>query len=521
MGVELLEVDDDANIVISYNPNYYATLAKFHQDNAYFRLLTGPASSGKTYACAWELLMLAMAQEPAIDKVRYSRALVVRNTHGLLLSATIPSFKSAYGQLLTAPYGKLVMNPQNTYGLINTPLPDGTILHFEITFRSFDSEASARNALGVEPTYVYIDEISEFSESLVTDITRRTGRYPPKKTCRATRPSVIASTNGPTMAHFTYNWATGEKNALFMSMLAEIRKNDPTTSYDAFFSWFEQPPALLPPTYDWTDRAIHPTDWKPNPLAENVENLTDGYGHYYNQLTSSPNKIRAYVLGQYSPLTTGKLVYPMFSRARHVVAEDTIDRRAVRGVYLAFDFGRTPCCAVACVMPDGRIVITDEIITEDCAISTLMVEFLKPLLAQRYNNPQILGATGDPTGGVLSQAVELSPVNVLLAHGVPFEEPPCGNDVDARIEGVRQSLLRLSTQGQPYLTVTDNCEVLVSGFESEYIYKKTHRGMADRPDKSHPISDIQDAVQYLVSMLMELVGARHTRRTRLKPTKWL
>src|SRR5271165_164669 len=56
------------------------TLASFMKSNAFGRIAAGPVGSGKTTACAIELLRRAVEQAPGADGIRYTRFGILRQT---------------------------------------------------------------------------------------------------------------------------------------------------------------------------------------------------------------------------------------------------------------------------------------------------------------------------------------------------------------------------------------------------------------------------------------------------------
>jgi Terminase large subunit, T4likevirus-type, N-terminal len=495
---------------LGYNPDQQPTLARFHKDNSYFRLVRGPAGSGKTYGAAWEVLLRALAQPPAPDGVRYTRALVVRNTFPMLRTATIPTFKNSIGPLF-----RFVEHPLPE-AKCRHALPDGTVLDCHIIFRSFDDEESARNSLGAEFTFCLIDEVSEFSETIVLDIIRRAGRYPSGSKGKPLWYGVWAAMNGPPEDHWTYQWEQGQRKDLF----DEISKLMPQGT---FFKAFAQPPALLPPDGDWASKPIDIKAWRPNPAAENVTNLPGGYGDYYAMLTNSVNKIRAYVLGEYSPLVVGTRVFPEFNPALHQI-EMPAEPPRNWPLYIGFDFGRTPVAVIALATPGGRLVVTDEIKLENAAVSTLAQDHLLPLLRDKYKHNPLEGAWGDPAGSIDTQAVETSPFQVLWAEGIPVDDPGGANRLDPRLEAVKQALTRLDQEGRPQLQVDTGCVDLTHALLVGYVYEKVRGHTKDVPTKSHVrwVSDLSDALQYLCLGYFAEVSAKAKRPKMAKRTpRWL
>ena len=497
-------------IRLDYDPDESPTLSQFHADGTYFRMVRGPAGSGKTYAAMWEIWLRAIAQAPAPDGVRYSRALIVRNTYGMLRTSTLQTFKNTIGPLF-----KIAEFP-TPRAVCAMPLSDGTSINIEVVFQSFDSEESVRNALGLEFTYCVIDEISSFDEQTVLDIIRRCGRYPSGRQGAPSFYGVWAAMNGPPESHFLAAWEDGRKASLFAQLSEKI-------THTQYFRAFAQPAALLPPI-GWSDKPIDADEWAPNPEAENVRNIPGGYGSWYAMLGSSGANIRAYVLGEYAPLQSGKLVFPEFNKELHIIEEFKVPVNWP--IYLSFDFGRTPVCGVATATPAGRLIIVDIITLEDASVSTLAQDFLLPLLRDKYKTNPIKGAWGDPAGSIGAQSVETSPYEVLLEEGIPIEDPGGGNKLGPRIESVKKALTSLDGAGKPILQVVSTCIDLVHALSSAYIYEKSAGAngvVGDKPTKTHVrwASDLADMVQYLC--LGYYAGVTTTKAAPLKKlkTRWL
>lgn len=470
------EPDPFDNDTIGFNFLEYPTLHEMALDPARVKIICGPAGSAKTSGIIWQLLIKALEQKPSSDGVRYSRALVVRNTNIMLRSTTIPSFKTMLGNLMTFRLGSYPL-----MGHLRCDLNDGTKVHFDVEFMAFDDEKSQNKLLGCEPTFAFVDEVSEIPESLIFAIDRRLGRYPSGRFGRPSWVGLMAATNGPLKNHWLYEWYLGKKDKEFAMMSENIGR--------PYFSFYKQPAALL--------RQPDGT-WKPNPKCENIKNLPNGFGYYYAQLGADEQKIKAYVEGDFADLVTGKVVFPEFNSERHIIPSFNVPAGAP--LYLGFDFGRTPVCTIYTATAGGRMILIDEVMGEDMSIETLVTEHLRPLLRQKYPNNLVNGAWGDPSGGVSAQSVELSPFDVLLNNGIPIENPGT-NKLQPRLEVVKQYLTKLDRGGQPMFQVTENCKYFIEAIKYNYIYESV-RGkndvVRDTPTKSHEgwCSDLIDSCQY-------------------------
>lgn len=489
-------VQSDSN-EIGFDFNMYPTLHRMALSDARIKLALGPAGSAKTSGIIWQILIAAIQQKPASDGVRYSRCLVVRNTYQMLKSTTIPSFKTMLGNLMTFRLGGFPL-----LGHLRCHLNDGTEVHLDVEFVAVDSEAAQNKLLGAEPTFAFVDEISEIPEHLIYAIDRRLGRYPSGRFGKASWVGMWCATNGPLKNHWLYEWYMGKKDKEFSEISKRIGR--------PYMEVFKQPPAL-----------IEQPDGRflPNPQAENIENLPNGYGYYYSMLGAEREKINAYVLGDFSDLRTGKVVFPEFTEDRHVIPQFNLPSGAP--LYLSFDFGRTPVCIIATMTSGGRLVIVDEIMGEDMSIDTLMSEHVKPVLRQKYSTNPVAGATADPSGVVEAQSVDVSPFDVLMNHGVPVESPGT-NKLQPRLEAVKQYLTKLDKTGQPQLQITSNCKYLIDALKYTYVFESV-RGkndvVRDTPTKTHEgwASDLADATAYLC--LYTGLLSRYKQKTRKSSTR--
>lgn len=457
-------------------------------------------NSAKTSYMTMEILRRACMQEPNRDGIRRTRVLVGRNTYQILKSATIKTFMEMWGGFAQFKTGSFPM-----MAFLRIELTDGTKVHCDVEFISFDTPESITKLLGYEPTMVFLDEISELPVDVIEGAARRVGRFPPKDPSTgfkgATWSGVIGATNGPRKSHWLYDWYLGKNDDKFE--IAQRGSPDNRKQFELFF----QPPALL--------RTVS-GDWIPNPRAENIDNLADGYGYYYDMLSGKDADIQAYVEGRFADLVTGKLVFPQFNHSIHVVDHNKLNLTGGFPLYLSFDFGRTPFCSVATTFEGGSLVVIDEIMGEDMSMETLVNEHVLPKLRKRYPKAWVEDAWADPAGEVKTQAVELSPYDVLRNNGIPVQNPDPGNRLEPRIEAVRQMLTKLSSSGRPMLRISSNCPVTIASLGSDYIYelkRGTNGVVQDKPTKSHVnwVSEAADAVQYLAIGYNSMLGVRERR----------
>lgn len=474
---------------INFDFDKYPTLLELAKDPSYIKMVVGPAGSAKTSGLFAYVLYLAMQQFPGTDNIRRTRVAVLRQTYQQLAKATLTTVRTILGGLVTVTDGK----PPT--GHANFPMPDGTRVDLELVFYALESPNAEQDALGAEFTILLVDEVSSIdNEDLLMTFISRLGRYPSKAYGPRNDAIVCAlgASNGPKVNHWLYQWKQGLRDDKFKEIEREIGR--------PYFKLFQQPPALL-----LKDDGTH----EPNPKAENIDCLPGGYNYYFNQLSRTTDHIKAYIYGEFVPLSTGKVVFSNFRHDIHVVQQNKfLAQWGKRGrIGLTFDFGRTPVCLAWVDLPGGGMVVFDEFMAEDISIDGFWTNVVRPGLMERYPGC-VAGrtgyATGDPSGFDLTAAVDLSPFLVLQNHGVEIEFP-AGERKDTlapRLEAVRQRLSRLdAVNAAPMLQITDNCKFLIDAIMTTYIYQevKGAKGKYNEvPTKTHVgwSSDLCDALAY-------------------------
>ncbi len=436
---------------------------KFHQSNAYVRGLMGPIGSGKSVTCVQELMNLALRiQKPHSDGIRRTRFAVVRNTYPELKSTTIKTFQDWFPvEICPIKFD----TPISCH--MQHKLPDKTLVDMEVFFLALDKEQDVKKLLSMELTAVWLNEAREIRKSIVDAATGRIGRYPPKRLGGPTRSCMIMDTNPPDDDHWWYH-------------LAELDKPDN-------WQFFQQPPALLKDELG---------DWYGNPLAENVNNLSDGYQYWLNQIGGKTKQwIRVYIEGRYGTITDGMPVYPEFRDEVHISeCLDPVDRPLILG----WDFGLTPACIIAQVTLRGQLLIRSELVADRMGLSQFAELVVRPHLAEHYPDNPVGLSVGDPAGTAESQTDQQSCIQVLNDASIPTIPAPT-NKIEPRLNAVRHFLTRM-VDGMPGVLIDKRCKVIRKGFNGGYKYERVQVSgddrFRDKPCKnrySHP----HDALQYL------------------------
>lgn len=435
---------------------------EFHIADNFVRGLMGPVGSGKSSSCCVEIVGRALRQRPANDGIRKSRWLIIRNTYPELKSTTIKTWETWFPSNV-AP---IKWDTPITSTMKINDIGDGTGMELEVLFMALDRPTETGKLRSLELTGAWINEASEIPKEIFDMVTQRVGRYPSKLQGGPSWSGIILDTNPPDDDHWYYKVAEEEKPEDWM--------------------FFHQPGGL------YREGDV----FKPNPDAENIINLPDGHNYYIRQLASKTDDwINVFLLGNYGSTSTGKPVYPEYNDKVHCLTKNVEAERGLP-IVLGWDFGLTPACVILQVTARGKIIILDEIISEDMGIRQFTNEMVKPHLVNKYSGFTWYSA-GDPAGNIRAQTDERTCLQELLEAGITTEPAPT-NDFIPRRESVAFFLTKLA-DGDPAFALNPRCTNLRKGFSGRYKYERLKVAGAAR-FKDRPVKDmsshIQDALQY-------------------------
>ncbi len=435
--------------------------------------IMGPIGSGKTYGSCQRVFEQICEQAPNKSGVRKSRWIAVRNTYPDLKGTTIKDWRELYDNE-EVKLGKFNMDFPPTHSL-DFDLEDGTRVIAEIVFLALDRPDSVRKLRGLQVTGFWLNEVKELSKAVVDMCDGRHGRYPDNCSWHG----MIGDTNAPDSDHWYYE-------------LAEDVKPEGWT-------FLRQPPGVFEVPLVQPDGSIKVT-FKPNPKAENLNNLPEGY--YIRQVQGKkPDWIRVNLANKYGNVSTGKPIYEgAWDEPKHLSKFDLLPIPRVKKLLLGFDFGRTPACIIGQLMPNGKLRILEELVATGMGIRKFMDEVVVPTLADKY--PAFKGkqieAYCDPAGIAKSGNDENSPIGILWDEYKLQAWPTSTNQPLKRWEAVNYFLLG-DTDGIPAFELSPSCKVLRKGFNGGYALRRLNTSgeryaeTADKNAYSHP----HDALQYL------------------------
>lgn len=449
-------------------------LAQYLKSRARVTFIRGPLGSGKTFASCQRVFDQICEQRPNRNGVRKSRWLAVRNTYSDLETTTIKDWKDLYCNDDMPSLGRFIGSTPPTHYL-DFDLEDGTRVKAEVVFLALDRPDHVKKLRGTQVTGFWLNETKEISKAIIDMCDGRHGRYPSAADGGPSWHGMIGDTNSPDDDHWYYD-------------LAENIKPDE-------WVFLTQPGGVI---REKTGKNTY--RWVPNPEAENINNLPDGY--YIRQVQSkSDDWVRVNLANEYGSVSTGKAIYGnTWKDAKHTSKHVLLPIPKVQKLLLGFDFGRTPACIIGQLMPNGRLRVLKELVSTGMGIRTFMDTVVIPCLKSEFARFPIKGmeAYGDPSGVAKSGNDENSPIGILNDEYNLTTYPTATNKPNQRWEAV-EYFLELDIDGETGFELSSNCPVLRKGFNGGYHFRRLnvsgerYADVADKNSYSHP----HDALQYL------------------------
>jgi hypothetical protein len=465
-----------SNIV--YTPAGPVTTA-FHNSNAFVRIITGPIGSGKSIACIMDMMMHALKQPAGNDGWARSRVVIVRNTFPELKSTTIKSWLEWFDE---ETFGRVKWDSPITHKLLLGPKRE-----LEAVFLAIDRPDDVSKLLSLETSWLFLNEVKTLPKAVLDAATGRVGRFPsPKSGVGAFHPCVIADTNPADDDHWVARLERGE------TFVDEEGIEIPMDGWE----FFRQPSGL-------SDEAEN-LNW----LNQNAESLKLPLNHpdrlatgrqYYTRLVAGKSKgwASVYVEGKNGATTSDRPVFPEYNDNIHT-SKVVLNANPKLPLYLAFDFGLTPACAIFQIAPSGQLRVLDEVlITEGTSgLKQFIDNKLHPFLLSKYQGYKMI-SLHDPAGVQRSQANEVTCRQILKQEGLN-PSAVSTNLFGPRREAVAFYLTRL-IDGKPALILSSTIKVLRKALNGDYKYKRVNvpgeERYRDEPDKNMS-SHIAEAFGY-------------------------
>jgi hypothetical protein len=321
-------------------------------------------------------------------------------------------------------------------------------------------------------TGAFVSECIEIDYELMSDITGRCGRFPLPTDGGATWHGIIADTNMPP-----------EGTAWHAAMI------DPPPDMRVFI----QPGGMTPQAENLNYLLQSPQTFKlpiDDPLRVAQGRL------YYERLARSNNEnwVKRYVHAEFGPDPSGTAVFAGSYRPSFH-ARETLEPVANMPLYVGQDFGRNPWAIICQLDYRGRLLVLEEIPSDDMGLIKHCREHLRPtIMNPRYAQlPMVV--IGDPAGIAKSQYDEVNAFDILKNERFPCV-PAGTNDIDTRLRAVESYLLQQRDGGPAIIFDKGRCPKLCAGMAGMYRYSKTNLDVSKPLPDKNPWSHVADALQY-------------------------
>ena len=451
---------------LSYTPPL--SLVPFFTSEKFISLVVGPVGSTKTTAGIMKIAYHAKRMAPCADGIRRSRCVWIRNTREQLRDTSIPDFLSWFPDGAAGTFAK-------TYNEFTLKFDD---VECKVMFRGLDDQDDVKRLLSLQISFAIMDEFREINEEIFKTVQGRLGRYPDKKMVPP-RPEWGTDEKGYPIGGCVTD--DGKPNAHIWGM---TNPPDMDTFWEGFLS---SPPENCHVT-------IQPGG--NDPKADWLEYLPPDY---YTNLAvgKDPDWIDVYINAKFGKSLAGMPVFRSFSRSLHCSDGPlNYSRNKNAPIIVGMDVALHPAAVFGQVDYKGRILIYDVCSATGMGAQKFIREKVKPILEQRFpGHPAIFII--DPAGNTRAQTDEKTVLDVIRAEGLAVRTAST-NVLQARLGAVDSALSRV-VEGEPYLLIdSTHCADLITCLSGKYRYRRKKDGEAeDQPEKSHPWSDIADALQYL------------------------
>jgi len=438
--------------------------------------IMGPLGSGKTVQSCQKLFDACCNQQPNDLGVRPSRWVAVRNTYPDLTSTTIKDWLELYRDLGRYVGGGL--EPPTHH--LDFDLEDGTTVNAQVIFLALDRPDAVKKLRGFQCTGFWLNEVKELSKPIVDMADLRHGRYP-SAAAGGVKPSwhgMIGDTNAPDDDHWYHDMAENER--------------------PEGWNFHRQPGGVL----------VDGDGFVPNPNAENIHNLPDGY-YIRGMAGKSKDWIKVNLANEYGYVAEGKPVYPEYVDSVHCMQDEYVPDPSLP-IILGVDFGRTPACGMIQYLPAiGRYIGFDEFTSENMSAATFAPE-LRRYLDREYPGFTYARSGGDPSGDSMGQATDDTPFKILAKNGLAVVQPTQTNDPLIRRSSIINPMKRLCMDGKPAFMISPKAKMWRKGLAGGFCYKRVQvagdERYKDEPDKNK-YSHICEAGEYGLQQAGEGVSA--------------
>jgi len=425
-------------------------------------------NSTKTTAGIMKIAYMAKRVAPSRDGIRRSRAAWIRNTREQLNDTSIPDFLKWFPDGAAGKFMKTGLKFLLKFDDVEC----------EVLFRGLDDSNDVRRLLSLQLTFGIMDEFREINPDIYEALTGRVGRYP----------------DGMMVPH-REEWGNDKNGNPIQGCVTDQGK-----AADAIWGMSN------PPDYDtfWEGLLSDPPEnmhvtIQPSGLSPEADWVHFLKPDYYENLAIGKTEdwVDVYIHSKFGKSLSGQPVFKSFHRETHVAK--TPFKRAVDSsapLIIGVDAGLTPAAVIGQVIYDGRVIVYDALTSDGMGALRFVREKLKPLIANKFPGMASVVII-DPAARQRAQTDERTVMDIYKAEGFTVKTAKT-NAIAARIAAVDNFLTRTFDGKAGILFDPEGAVDLVRAMGGKYRYKINTKGeMDEKPEKTHPWSDIADALQYL------------------------
>lgn len=477
--------------VIDYRPA--PTIKKFLASTSRETWLLGPVGGGKTVGALFKIAYHASRQKPSTrDKIRRSRAVVVRRTMPQLKDTTIASwfawFKDGVAGKWFASENKFLLKFAD--------------VECEILFRPLDTPDDVQRVLSLEVTFAILDEFIQIPREIIEALSGRVGRYP------------SSMDGGPSWYGMWGASNVGNRTNWWYDYLFE-QEADPIEIFNYAIDHGEAHP--FSPNAKTGNKSVFVQPSGFSPEAENVSNLPNP--NYYHELAEGKTRqwIRQFIECQWGFDVSGEIVFPSFNPDIHI-------KRLMPYKHLPLALGYDPGMNTAVTFGqhdgDGRMLIFGEVGGKGFGTERFFREAVIPALRTRFKGLQVY-VVPDPASRSRSPSNEGTVIKELKRYGFEIRVPKT-NLVRPRLDAVNSYLERIGPRGPSFL-IDPSCRMTIEGLQGGYRYSERKRDDEDPEPEKNQWSHYVDTVQYLAldfrKGIEEQLAKRSTKPHIIRPSR--
>lgn len=446
----------------------------FIRDLTKTAVIMGPLGGGKTTACAFKRIYAAtlapICKHPVDGKPsRMCRWIVLRDTFRSAEKTVLESWKQWFpktyaGSSWTGGNDRPVTHTLRFIG------KDGIRIEAVTEFAGLNENDIETLMKGREYSGVWLNELDTHAPGALDDAEQRVGRFPMKTIMldadAPRRGFVIGDMNAPTLDNWTHE--------------VLVVKRGP-------------------------GRAFHQ---QPSGRSADAENRFNLEPDYYDRIVENQEAhfVRRMVDNKFGYSRAGKPVYESFDREIHVAQSEIgfiPGLELIIGVDTSIN-ALNPAAVFKQVHPTGRICNIDELYLGHGVGSARFGEALKLRLDDRYAEATTIRIYIDPAAqyGGDKEGGQLSAMEIIaMITGLPVLIPANGsNELGLRLDAVKAELRGYLEPDTKLLICPVRCPITIKAMEGKYRYKRKPATASfeyeEKPEKTHPESDICDADQY-------------------------